>query len=1164
MVNLIGQTLGQYRIIEQIGQGGMATVYKAYQPSLDRYVAAKVLPPYFAHEPGFAMRFTREAKAIARLNHPNILPIYDFGQEGDLSYIVMKYVEAGTLKDIMGRPLPLDLTANVLRQIAGALEHAHERGILHRDVKPSNVLLDEGHWVLLTDFGLAKMVEGSAVLTASGVGVGTPAYMAPEQGQGEPVDARADIYSLGVVLYEMLTGRVPFEAETPMAVVIKHITDPLPLPRTINPELPETIERIILKALAKKPGDRFARPMEMADALSAAVAGFATPVPDTVEFPAERPQPAPPPPISEPEKSPAEPPELEPEPEPIKAPPEEPAPIPTPLPEETPTPTRKPFPWKVLGGIAAVVALALAAIFGLSSLGGDETKETPTAAAAATATPHPKPTATERATLPAEPTLPPVALPDTLFQKVYFKADFEGEAAFQSLPDGWAIEDDDTGNHVLMGKPPNPLWVPGSSGRTVFVLEADVRLVEGEEAYILTRYNPSSNDGIGLVCGRDRWEMVQVPGMEAMDVHSGTDNVSGWQHLRLVLLENRLLAFLNDTLIFDQQIEPASGGVGLAVHENSKFYVDNVRITGPSQASLAEGWELYDDFNDGSLNEARWEWQPALEGDTAWVDSSGRLIIEARNPEAEERYGKLVARTNRPFVEIQADLIIKELKGEFTDLFLYLSAEGGRMAGFIGESGHVAAFEEEGGLRILRENQGIPAELHLHLTLTEDGRMEVIANGEPVGEIPAAPVANGFAIGYRLDPDGSLVGLVDNVQVMFLAEADVPHEPELVFECPDDLGCVGIPAGEPLLIAHLLDQSGPTQNLSRDILRGTELAIKDQGDILGHPIELAGFDSGCALLAARRAAEQIVQNADVVAIVGTTCSISAGAAAPIITKAGLVMVSPANTQPQLTDPQMHQAGYLRVAPNDKTQGALAAEFARSDALGAATVAILYEENGYSEFLALTFGGSFKDLGGEILIQEPINMENQEDLRRILELVAEAQPDLVFYPLFVEAGAAVTAMIRETPGLESTALMGANGMFDPQLLELAGPAAEGLYLVSPDYAARGDRYERFLARFREMFGEQPQSLFHAYGYDAAALILKAIERVAVQQGDVLVVPRQALREALFATHGFEGLTGTLTCSPTGDCAESKASVYQIVSPDPESWNPPGENPRQVWP
>ena len=188
METLIGQTLGQYRVIEQIGKGGMATVFKAYQPGLDRYVAVKVLPAYYAHEEGFSARFEREAKAIARLDHPHILPVYDFGQSDGLSYIVMKYVAAGTLKDRLGQPLAPAQALDILKQIAAALDHAHEQGILHRDVKPGNILIDEKGWVYLSDFGLAKMVEGSVQLTGSGVGVGTPAYMSPEQGQGLQVD----------------------------------------------------------------------------------------------------------------------------------------------------------------------------------------------------------------------------------------------------------------------------------------------------------------------------------------------------------------------------------------------------------------------------------------------------------------------------------------------------------------------------------------------------------------------------------------------------------------------------------------------------------------------------------------------------------------------------------------------------------------------------------------------------------------------------------------------------------------------------------------------------------------------------------------------------------------------------------------------------------------
>src|SRR3990172_6592864 len=278
MPDLIGQTLGGYRILEQIGRGGMATVYKAFQPSLDRNVAIKVLPPYFAEQDDtFLKRFRLEARAVAALRHPNILVVHDYGEQDGTPFIVMEYVEAGTLTDRLGRPMPLPEIEVLLRQVAASLAYAHEKGVIHRDVKPSNILLPKPEWPLLTDFGLAKIVGGTH-LTQTGAIAGTPAYMSPEQGRGDTLDHRTDIYSLGIVLYEMTTGVVPFKAETPMAVIVKHIIEPLLLPRAVNPELPEAVERVILKALAKDPQDRFSNANEMADAFTSAL-GLRSPQP---------------------------------------------------------------------------------------------------------------------------------------------------------------------------------------------------------------------------------------------------------------------------------------------------------------------------------------------------------------------------------------------------------------------------------------------------------------------------------------------------------------------------------------------------------------------------------------------------------------------------------------------------------------------------------------------------------------------------------------------------------------------------------------------------------------------------------------------------------------------------------------------------------------------
>ena len=270
MKNLVGQTLGQYKIVEKIGEGGMATVFKAYQPGLNRDVALKILPPYVAAKEGFTERFTREAQAIGNLHHPNILPVYDFGQDKGYGYIAMRYVpHATTLAGLMKNPLPPQQVVELTAQIAGALEHAHQKGIIHRDINPSNILRDKT-WVLLSDFGLAKMVETPSELTGSGVGIGTPSYMSPEQAKGESVDHRTDIYSLGIIVFEMLTGQVPHKAETPLATVVKRINEPLPMPRSLNPNIPSPVERVLLKALAMDPANRFDSAEGFAGALKAA------------------------------------------------------------------------------------------------------------------------------------------------------------------------------------------------------------------------------------------------------------------------------------------------------------------------------------------------------------------------------------------------------------------------------------------------------------------------------------------------------------------------------------------------------------------------------------------------------------------------------------------------------------------------------------------------------------------------------------------------------------------------------------------------------------------------------------------------------------------------------------------------------------------------------
>jgi serine/threonine protein kinase len=272
MDSVIGTTLGRYRLIERIGRGGMANVYVAETIGGHARVAIKVLTPLVAENDQFVQRFRQEARVVAKLKHPHIIPVIDYGETDGKAYLVMPYHPVGSLSDLLARgSIDAAQGGRIIAQASSALQHAHEQGVIHRDVKPSNILLDDEGNAWLSDFGLAYMHDASLSLTGSAM-LGTPAYVSPEQARGVKATERSDQYSLGIVLFEMVTGQLPFEAETPMGVLVKHMQTPIPLPRSIRATVPIHIERVILKATAKDPDDRFGSVAEMNEAFQAALA----------------------------------------------------------------------------------------------------------------------------------------------------------------------------------------------------------------------------------------------------------------------------------------------------------------------------------------------------------------------------------------------------------------------------------------------------------------------------------------------------------------------------------------------------------------------------------------------------------------------------------------------------------------------------------------------------------------------------------------------------------------------------------------------------------------------------------------------------------------------------------------------------------------------------
>lgn len=373
----------------------------------------------------------------------------------------------------------------------------------------------------------------------------------------------------------------------------------------------------------------------------------------------------------------------------------------------------------------------------------------------------------------------------------------------------------------------------------------------------------------------------------------------------------------------------------------------------------------------------------------------------------------------------------------------------------------------------------------------------------------------------------------------------------------DPFGCVVVADGEPISIGSLLVITGPNSSLGLDSQYGVELALDYYGDqafdgvntvIAGHTVELSPEDDGCSAEGGTAGANRLAADAQIVAVVGTSCSSAAlDVADQIFSDKGISIVSPSNTGPALTDPAKHKPFYLRTAHNDSIQGAAVANFAYNE-LGVKTAATIHDGSPYAEGLQAVFAEVFTSLGGTITTQEAVQV-GQTDFNPVLTAIAAGEPEFLYYPIFVAEGGLITQQARQTPGLEATLFAGSDGMFTPDWIEAAGADnAEGVYISGPDLSAlSGDMAfytGTFLPAYTEKYGA-PQSVFHAHAWDATNMILAAIEEVAIDQDGTLYIPRTALKDALFATSGMVGITGTLDCNENGDCQPSATIAVVTV-------------------
>ncbi len=365
----------------------------------------------------------------------------------------------------------------------------------------------------------------------------------------------------------------------------------------------------------------------------------------------------------------------------------------------------------------------------------------------------------------------------------------------------------------------------------------------------------------------------------------------------------------------------------------------------------------------------------------------------------------------------------------------------------------------------------------------------------------------------------------------------------------DEFGCIELAEGDPIVIGTALVLTGANETLGLDSQYGAQVANELRPEIAGHEVEFNFQDDGCSTEGGTAAARALVSEENIAGVIGTSCSSAGIPAAEILSAEGIMLVSASNTAPSLTAPDTHEAFYARTAHNDSIQGAAMAQFV-CEVLGLTTAATIDDGSAYADQLAAVFAAEFpSQCDGSITAEEAVTV-GQTDFTGVLENIAADSPEFLYFPIFVAEGALITQQARETSGLDDTALGGADGILTPDWIAAAGSAANGTYLSGPDLAFSGDFYaDEFLPAYTDVSGEsEPISVFHAHAFDAYNMLADAIEAAAFTDGGTTYIPRSALRDAFFATSGYEGITGTLTCDENGDCADAKISVSEVQDGD----------------